>query len=352
MRRGSDGVEVRAHQISLDRPVVLKILDEKLSRNASYATMFVKRAREISRLNHPNLIPLYFVAKEYGLYFAVREDVEMQNLRDVLAKEGRLDVASALPMFQQIADGLEYAWRQSKLTHGNIKPAYIAISDYGMAKLADVGLAQIDLGDEPEKIKGTPQYISPEQILGEETDLRSDIYSLGCNLYQCLTGHYPFVSENTIEIFQKHLGSEIYPPNQYDPTIPGTVCMIIAKMMAKKKEDRYPDGSTLLQDLLLVSQGGEPNYAVKYPPPANLMPGIFDDGSNAGPPMARLAEEEEEYEEEEYDEQPEYEEEVETVTVGEEEPRPQATKSPKSLKLVAPARKQLTKPNLTRRPKR
>ena len=94
--------------------------------------------------------------------FAVREDVEMQNLRDVLAKEGRLDVASALPMFQQIADGLEYAWRQSKLTHGNIKPAYIAISDYGMAKLADVGLAQIDLGDEPEKIKGTPQYISPE----------------------------------------------------------------------------------------------------------------------------------------------------------------------------------------------
>ncbi len=262
LRRGSDGVEVHAQQLSLDRPVVLKILTEDLSENAEYVSLFVKRARMAAKLNHPNLTTLYLVAKEYGLYFVVREATEIQNLRDILSRQGRLDVHSAVSIFQQIADGLDYAWRSSKLLHGNLKPAYITLTDYGVTKLADVGLANIDLGDEPDKIKGTPQYISPEQILGERMDTRSDIYSLGCNLYQCLTGTYPFVGDSTIDIFQQHLQAPLRSPRELDPSLPETVCKVIAKMLAKNADDRYADSSELSQDLMLVAQGNEPRYAL------------------------------------------------------------------------------------------
>ncbi len=314
LRRGSDGAEVIAHQISLDRSVVLKILDEELSANADYVNLFLKRARAAGRLNHPNIVPLYLVAKEYGLYFLARENIEMQNLRDILTREKRIDL-SALSLFQQIAEALDYAWRTAHLLHGNLKPAYINVTDYGVAKLADIGVAHIDLGDEPDKIKGTPQYISPEQILGEPTDIRSDIYSLGANLYQCLTGRHPFVGETTIDVFQQHLSAPLQSPGELDPTIPDIVCQVIAKMMAKNPDDRYPDCETLSGDLLRVMQGGPPPYASEHPPPevsAGEAPGEAEDAEPLpkAMPVAEAPEQEDEddeYPEEDAAEQDDYE---------------------------------------------
>jgi len=270
LRRGSEGVEVYAHQLSLDRPAVLKILSPELSQNADYVNLLLKRARLAGRLNHPNLVALYLVSKENGLYFVARENTELQTLRDLLSRQGRLDVNTAVAIYQQIADALDYAWRAGRLMHGNLKPAYLTVSDYGIAKLAEIGIAQLDLGNEPEKIKGTPQYICPEQILGETTDHRSDIYSLGANLFQSLTGAYPYNADTTIEIFQQHLHAPLRSPRELDPTIPESVCQVIAKMLAKSPGDRYPDAGVLSQDLMLIAQGGEPQFARQYPSPLYL----------------------------------------------------------------------------------
>lgn len=268
LRRGSDGVEVIAHQISLDRPVVLKILSRELSENPDYVNLFVKRARAASKLNHPNIVPVYLVAREYGLYFLAREMTELQNLRDILSRERQIDVASALPVFQQIAEALDYSWTTSRLLHNNLKPAYITISEYGIAKLSDLGVAQLDLGDEPDKIKGTPQYISPEMILGERADIRSDIYSLGAVFYQCLTGHYAYEADSTVEMFEQHLQAPFRPPGELDSDISDDLSLLIEKMMAKSPDDRYPDCSTLSQDLLRLMQGGRPDFALGSPPPS------------------------------------------------------------------------------------
>lgn len=259
---GGMGQVFLAHQMSLDRPVALKILMEQFSTDSEFIVDFVKEARAAARLNHPNIVQSYAVGEEDGIYFFAMEYVEGETLTDLLRRNGALDIERGINIIQQIGEALDFAWKHQQLVHRDVKPDNIMLTNRGVAKLADLGLARVAselLEDmEDDEVMGTPQYICPEQLLGQPMDIRGDIYSLGATFYQAITGNFPFEGKSAAEIARKHLQEPLRPPHEVGEQVPESVSFIIQKMMAKKAEDRYPDGTQLANDLNLVLRGEAP----------------------------------------------------------------------------------------------
>ena len=204
---GGMGTVFLAHQMSLDRPVALKILMDEFSQNSEFIKEFVREARSAARLIHPNIVQSYAVGHDSGVYFFAMEYVPGKTLKDLLDEHGKLPVQKAVKITSQIAEALDFAWTNQQLVHRDIKPDNIILSQREEAKLADLGLARTaqETSDDDEEVMGTPQYICPEQLLGQPMDVRGDIYSLGATLFHALTGKFPFEGNSAAEIARKHL---------------------------------------------------------------------------------------------------------------------------------------------------
>lgn len=256
--RGGMGVVYLTHQMSLDRRAALKILSKKYASNSEFVAGFIKEARAAAKLNHPHIVQAYAVGEDNGIYFFAMEYIDGETMKSVLKREGCIPVDTALTIIQQIAEALDYAWKEQRLIHRDIKPDNIMITRNGRAKLADLGLARIagEIEDKNnDEIMGTPQYISPEHLTGAPMDGRSDIYSLGASFYHIITGQFPFTGRSAAEITRKHIEEPLRSPRLVNPNITEFVSRIIMKMMEKNPNDRYQTAEELVDDIRLARRG-------------------------------------------------------------------------------------------------
>ena len=283
---GGMGLVYLAHQVTLDRVVALKIMKKEFAKNEAFIVDFVNEARAAARLNHPNIVQSYAVGEEDGIYFLAMEFVEGMTLKDILEERQRLSVDETLGIAAQVAKALDFAWQEQQLVHRDIKPDNIMLTTQGVAKLADLGLARAAhqlVDDDDEEVMGTPQYICPEQLLGQPMDVRGDIYSLGATCYHALTGKFPFEGDSAHEISRKHLQEELTPPIAIDDRIPAPVSWVIEKMMAKKLEERHADPAELARDFALLLRRESP---VGYTGPAANAPPAEADAAAANDPAS------------------------------------------------------------------
>lgn len=265
---GAMATVFKATQISLDRTVAIKILPRKLSENAEYVDRFYKEGKAAARLNHANIVQAFDVGEAGGYHYFVMEYVEGHTLHDELAQGKVFGEAEALRIIIQIARALEHAHKLG-LVHRDVKPKNIMLTNEGIAKLADMGLARAvsDLEAaqaEAGRAFGTPYYISPEQIRGElSIDFRADIYSLGATLYHLVTGRVPFEAPTPAAVMHKHLKESLTPPDHINTKLSSGLGEVVEVMMAKDRNRRYASTSDLLMDLEAIAAGMPPLQARK-----------------------------------------------------------------------------------------
>ncbi len=289
--RGGMGIVYLAHQISLDRPAAVKVLASNYASNTEFVVGFIKEARAAAKLNHPNIVQAYAVGDDEGIFYFAMEHIDGETMKNILKREDVIPVDQAINIIQQIAEALDYAWKEEKLVHRDIKPDNIMLTSSGRAKLADLGLAKV--GDdvennETEEVMGTPQYISPEQLTGDTLDNRTDIYSLGATFYHFLTGRFPYEGTTALEITRQHLFGTLIPPCEVNPNIPPDVSWIVEKMMAKDPNLRYQDASLLAEDLGLIKRGRKPMVATYSAMIKVQNSNRIEAGSKPVPPKLRL----------------------------------------------------------------
>ncbi len=250
--RGGMGVVYKATQVSLNRPVALKILKKELCNVADYEERFIREARSAGSLNHPNILQIYDVSVSNDIYFFSMEYIEGESLADILEKRGKLSVEQAITVITAVSRALKEA-SDKGIIHRDIKPDNIMLTKSGKVKVADFGLARVADSDEPALTKpgmtlGTPNYMAPEQINAEkDIDIRSDIYSLGCTFYHLITGKPPFKGKNTFELLEHHMYDTIeFPDNE---PISEAVKAVILKMTCKKREERFASMDAVLHAL-------------------------------------------------------------------------------------------------------
>ena len=253
LSKGGMGEVFLAKQISLDRPVALKVLQDKFLDDKEYVDSLFREARAAGKISHPNIVQAYAVGEEDGIFYFAMEFIRGETLKQILKREKKLEFTMAARIIREIAGALDAAWREQKLVHQDIKPDNIMLDGNGFAKLADLGLARVASTDQDEEVgdevMGTPQYISPEQLTGIPTDVRSDIYSLGATFYQFVTGRFPYVADTAEEIAKMHVAGNLTPPKEINPEIPDELNDIIMKMMARYPEDRYQTPQPLMKAL-------------------------------------------------------------------------------------------------------
>ncbi len=260
--RGGMGVVYLAHQISLDRPAAVKILQESYANNAEFVVNFIKEARSAAKLNHPHIVQAYAVGEDEGVFYFAMEYIDGETMKAVLKRDKVIAIDKAVTIIQQVAEALDCAWKEQKLVHRDIKPDNIMLTKNGRAKLADLGLSRVageaDESDDDDEVMGTPQYISPEHLTGAPMDVRSDIYSLGATFYQFVTGRFPYEGASATEIAKKHIEANLIPPMMINPKVPEPVNQIIVKMMKKNVAERYQDAEELVEDLRMFRRGKLP----------------------------------------------------------------------------------------------
>lgn len=251
---GSMGVIYKAIQVSLDRPVAVKLLHPRLARREGFAERFVKEARIQAKLNHPNIVSAYDVGYHDGLYYFVMEFVDGRTVQSLLDRGGSLDERRALGIAHQMAQALGHA-HEHHMVHRDVKPANIMLTKSGMAKLCDLGFALVrrsaDEGDDG--VLGTPTYVSPEQARGDkDIDIRSDIYSLGATLYHMLVGRPPFEGPDAASVIGKHLTERPVPPIHANNHLAPESSRLVERMLEKRRENRFQSPRELVKEIDLV----------------------------------------------------------------------------------------------------
>ncbi|RKY24771.1 MAG: hypothetical protein DRP79_07315, partial [Planctomycetota bacterium] len=250
--RGGMGTVYKATQLSLARPVALKILSEDLASNRSFTTMFINEARAAARLSHPNVVLAYDVGKDQDKFFFAMEYVPGGSVQELLAKEKQLPVDRAVRFVIEAAKGLEYAERRG-IVHRDIKPDNLMITDDGGIKICDLGLAKrygvAEQSTGREGICGSPHYIAPEQARGKQVDHRADIYSLGATFYRMLAGVTPFTGGSVKELIKKHITDDPRPIGELRPDVPDSIARVIQRMMARDPAQRYQSATEVISDL-------------------------------------------------------------------------------------------------------
>jgi hypothetical protein len=250
---GSGGMAVvyRAVQEPLGRTVAIKALKPSIAVDSGFAKRFEREAHFMASLQHENILHVYDFIKERGTMYIVMEYVQGIDLYDLLEITPRLPVEVAAILALQVARALDYAHFRG-IIHRDIKPANVMISHQGEVKLMDFGIARDDkLSDLTETGTGlgTPSYMSPEQILGDKLDFRSDIFSVGIVLYQMLTGRKPFIEDDARTVMQKIRLDRYTSPRKINTHVPRTLERIMGRCMEKMPANRYPTTQALIDDL-------------------------------------------------------------------------------------------------------
>ncbi|MBR4515552.1 MAG: protein kinase [Lachnospiraceae bacterium] len=252
---GSGGMSnvYKSQDMKLNRYVAVKVLKPEFSRDRNFVTKFRIEAQASAGLSHPNIVNVYDVVEEDGMYFIVMEFVDGITLKEYIEENGRLSMDKALDVSIQIAAGLEEA-HEHHIIHRDIKPQNIIVSRNGNIKVTDFGIAKAATSNTLTSGQmGSVHYISPEQARGGYSDEKSDIYSLGITMYEMVTGRVPFEGENNVSVALMHIQNEIIPPRQYYPDdIYSSFEKIILKATQKKPERRYLTASALIADLKRV----------------------------------------------------------------------------------------------------
>ncbi|MEZ5965978.1 MAG: FHA domain-containing serine/threonine-protein kinase [Planctomycetota bacterium] len=245
--KGGMGTVYRAEQVSLHRPVALKVLDQKLTQDPVFVARFVAEARAAARLHHPNVVQVYDVGHEGSTYFYSMELMTEGSVETKLKAEGTLDVETATKAIADAARGLAYA-ESLRIVHRDIKPDNLMLDHHGSVKLADLGLALTDENDEG-KLVGTPHFMSPEQILRKPLDHRSDLYALGCTFYRVLAGRNPFTGSSVKDILRAHVKETAEPLHKVRSDVPVELSNIVQQLMAKDPAERIQSATDLVEAL-------------------------------------------------------------------------------------------------------
>ena len=242
----------KAHCRLLDRIVAIKILKDEFSKDKGFVEKFRTEALSAARINHPNIVNIYDVGQEDDIYYIVMEFVDGKTLKEVISNEAPLSVEHATDIAIMICDGVHHA-HEKGIIHRDIKPHNILITEHGMVKVADFGVARaisnatITYGN---NIVGSVHYISPEQAKGEPVNRTTDIYSIGCVLYEMLTGRPPFNAESAITVALKHIHDEVPSPRKLNSNIPIALEGIILKAMQKSPSQRFSTAEEMRNALL------------------------------------------------------------------------------------------------------
>lgn len=244
-------VVYKAVQEPLGRVVAVKALKPSIAVDSQFAKRFEREAHFMASLQHENILHVYDFIKERGTMHIIMEYVEGIDLYDLLERAPRLPIEVSAIIALQVVRALDYAHFRG-IIHRDIKPANVIISHRGEVKLMDFGIARDDtLADLTETGTGlgTPSYMSPEQILGDKLDFRSDIFSLGIVLYQMIVGRKPFVEDDTRTVMQKIRLDRYTSPRKLNSTVPRAMERILARCMEKMPANRYPSTQSLIDDL-------------------------------------------------------------------------------------------------------
>jgi len=247
--RGGMGVVYRAHELSLNRKVALKILSQKLSSDPEFIQRFKREAQIIASLDHPNIVRILAYGEEKGLYYFAMEYIKGKDLGQILKERSTIPLDEALDITAKIASALIEA-DSKRVVHRDLKPTNIMIDEKGRVKITDFGVAHLQETD----IKltrtgwflGTPEFASPEQARGDPIDIRSDMYSLGVILYMMLSGKPPLTGDSPQAVLIKIATEPLPPIRQVNPHVPEPVCKLIEKMTAKDLNSRFQKPDELL----------------------------------------------------------------------------------------------------------
>lgn len=254
----------------LDRNVAIKILRGDLSSDEKFVRRFQREALSASSLAHPNIVEMYDVGEDDGIYYIVMEYVEGKTLKQLLKKRGSLTLSEAIDIMLQLTDGMAHA-HDSYIIHRDLKPQNIMIKDDGQIKITDFGIAMALNATQltqTNSVMGSVHYLPPEQASGKGSTIKSDIYSMGIIFYELLTGSLPFKGDNAVEIALKHMRDPLPSVRDDNTAIPQSIENIILKATAKNPKNRYDDARSMHEDLLTALDDdriNEPPYKYPYP---------------------------------------------------------------------------------------
>jgi eukaryotic-like serine/threonine-protein kinase len=235
----------------LARRVAIKVPLSQHAHDPEFAQRFRREAQAAASLSHPGVVAVYDTGSENGTHFIVMEYVDGRTLKDVIRAEAPLYPDRAAEICADVCAALAAAHARG-LVHRDVKPANIMLMPDGRVKLMDLGIARVAAGEtatQTAAMLGTAQYLSPEQAQGQAVDYRSDLYSLGCCLYEMLTGTVPFRGATPVAIAYRHVREDPTPPRQLNPDVPPSLEAVCLKAMAKRPEDRYQTAAEFRADL-------------------------------------------------------------------------------------------------------
>ena len=246
----------------LNRFVAVKVLKEEFTTDEEFIRRFNIEAQSAAGLTHPNIVSVYDVGEEDGIYYIVMELIQGKTLKQIINEEGKLPWKWSINIAIQIASALEAA-HKNKIVHRDIKPHNIIITEDGVAKVTDFGIAKAVSNSTITAFGttiGSVHYFSPEHARGGFTDAKSDLYSLGVVMYEMLTGRVPFDADTPVSIALKHMQEKPIEPIKLNPSMPLALNQIIMKAMQKEPSSRYQSATEMLKDLSLALKNPEGNF--------------------------------------------------------------------------------------------
>ena len=249
--QGGMGTVYLAKDNGLNRYVALKILRSDLGEDPSFSIKFLEEVEVTASLAHPNIIRVFTLGEQEGRLYLVMEHLDQPSLEDLMQTKGKIPEKEVLEIGIGIASALQFAHEETGLIHRDIKPGNILFGRGNIPKLADFGLAagaRTALGQQDE-IWGTPYYVSPERLLREPEDIRSDIYSLGATLYHAMAGRPPFEAETAEEVARRHISDRPPPLRSLCPEAQEQTVITLDKCLAKKPSNRWSSYTELINQL-------------------------------------------------------------------------------------------------------
>src|SRR5215212_8805688 len=289
--RGGMGLVYRAEHLNLRRRAAIKIIAPELAEASGFRERFNREARIAAALQHPNIVTVYDAGEADGLLYLAMQYIEGSDLSSVLRNQGRLRPYRALDVCRQVAAALDAAHAQG-LIHRDVKPANVLIEGR-TAFLTDFGLTKRIEGTRTDLTKagdvvGTSHYVAPEQIEGGRVDARSDIYSLGCLLYQCLTGELPFARDTDVAVLYAHLSDDPPRLTSVRPDLPGGLDAVIAKALEKAPERRFQTCADLMSAARAVIDAAGPLSDTATPRPVPALGDPASLATNIGAPTGHV----------------------------------------------------------------
>ncbi len=288
--RGEMGTVFQARQLSLDRPVALRVLHDRFCDDPEYLAEFARTAHAAALLNHPNIVRVHAAGDDDGVHFMAVELVRGSTLGQVLEHSGSIVPERVLEIATAVAGALDFARTSRELVHGAVRPANIVLHEQGHAGLVDFGLARpaldwLTTSDEP--VQSAPQYMAPEQVAGALPDHAGDLYGLGAALYHAVTGRPPYSGATARATAEKHFREPLTSPREVVPGLPPALATVIEVLLAKRPQHRYASAAELLADLHRARQGEAP--AKNVHPDAQVPLELPDKSARAAPAGSRAS---------------------------------------------------------------